>query len=86
MDKNLKKNFIQEVKTVAEFLILFVPKKNKKLRLYMDYRKLNAIIIKNKYLLSNIGKLQDHLTEAKWFIKLNLRRIYNLIKIKEDNE
>ena len=57
LDKNLKKDFIQKAKIIVEFLILFVPKKDKKLRLYVNYRKLNAIIVKNKYPLLNIGKL-----------------------------
>ena len=65
LDKNLKKNFIQKTKITAEFSILFVPKKDKKLRFYMNYRKLNVFMIKNKYLLLNIGEFQDHLIGAK---------------------
>ena len=65
LDKNLKKSFIREIKIIVEFLILFVPKKDEKLRLCVDYRKLNTIKIKNKYPLSNIRKLQDRLTEVK---------------------
>ena len=57
LDKNLKKNFIQKIKIITEFFILFVPKKDKKFRFYVDYRKLNVIIIKNKYLLLNIREL-----------------------------
>ena len=57
LDKNLKKDFIWKAKIVVEFSILFVPKKDEKLRLCVDYRKLNIIIIKNKYPLSNIEKL-----------------------------
>ena len=83
LDKNLKKNFIWKAKTIAEFLILFVPKKNGKLKLYVDYRKLNVIMIKDKYLLLNIKKLQNYLNGVKWFIKLDLRETYNLIKIKK---
>ena len=86
LDKNLKKSFIRKVKITAEFLILFILKKDEKLRLYINYRKLNAIMIKNKYPLSNIGKFQNHLIEVKWFTKLNLRGTYNLIKIKKDNK
>ena len=29
LDKNLKKNFIWEIKILVEFLILFIPKKNR---------------------------------------------------------
>ena len=65
LDKNLKKSFIRKVKIIIEFLILFILKKNEKLRLYINYRKLNAIIIKNKYPLLNIEKLQNYLTEIK---------------------
>ena len=65
LDKNLKKDFIWKVKIIVEFFILFIPKKNGKLKLYIDYRKLNIIIIKDKYPLSNIRKLQNYLTETK---------------------
>ena len=65
LDKNLKKDFIRKAKTTVEFLILFILKKDEKLRFYVDYRKLNTIIIKNKYSLLNIGELQNHLTEIK---------------------
>ena len=65
MDKNLKKSFIWEAKIIIEFLILFVPKKDEKFRLYVNYRRLNAITIKDKYPLPNIGKLQNYLIEVK---------------------
>ena len=43
-------------------------------------------MIKNKYLLPNIGKLQNHLIGVKWFTKLDLRKTYNLVRIKEGDE
>ena len=57
LDKNFKKNFIQKAKMTVEFFILFILKKDKKLRLYINYRKLNVIIVKDKYPLLNIRKL-----------------------------
>ena len=86
LDKNLKKDFIWRVKTAAKFLILFVPKKDEKLRFYVNYRKLNVITIKDKYSLPNIEKLQDYLIKTKWFTKLDLYETYNLVRIKERNE
>ena len=86
LDENLKKDFIRKTKIIIEFFILFVLKKDKKLRLYVNYRKLNIIIIKDKYLLPNIRKLQDCLVEAKWFTKLDLRGAYNLVRIREGDE
>ena len=65
LDKNLKKSFIREAKTITEFSILFILKKDEKLRLCVNYRKLNIITVKNKYLLLNIKKLQDHLINTK---------------------
>ena len=86
LDKNLKKGFIREAKTTVGFLILFVLKKDGKFRLCVNYRKLNTITIKDKYPLPNIGKFQDCLTGAKWFIKLDLREAYNLVRIKKNDE
>jgi hypothetical protein len=37
--------------------MLFVSKKNEKLRIYVDYRKFNDIIIKNRYTLPLIYKI-----------------------------
>ena len=55
--KNFIKKFIREFILPAEYPILFILKKNSGFRLYIDYRKLNDIIIKNKYLLFNIAEL-----------------------------
>jgi hypothetical protein len=54
---NIKKEFIRLSKLLARFLVIFIPKKNRKLRLYVDFRRLNKITIKNRYLLLNISKL-----------------------------
>jgi uncharacterized protein YutD len=57
-----------------------------KLRLYMDYRRLNEITIKNRYILPLILELYDRIRGAKWFTTLNLRGAYNLIRIKKNEE
>ncbi len=56
------------------------------MRLYINYRQLNNIIIKNYYTLSLISELHDYIYEAKWFITLNLRRAYNLIRMKKEEK
>lgn len=63
-----------------------MPKKDSKLRLCVNYQKLNNIIVKNYYLLPNILELQDKLLGAKFFTALNLRRAYNLVCIKKGKE
>jgi hypothetical protein len=51
---------------------LFMKKKDKSLRLCVDYRPLNAITIKNKYLLPRIDILFDQLAGAKVFSKVDV--------------
>jgi hypothetical protein len=60
---------------------LFVSKKDKDLRLCVDYRPLNAIAIKNKYPLPRIDILFDQLEGAQVFSKIDLRSDYHQIKI-----
>ena len=61
-------------------------KKDDKLRLYIDYRDLNAIIIKNRYSLFLIFETLNRLYESKIFIKLNLKNVYYKLRIKIDDE
>jgi hypothetical protein len=84
--ENLAKGFIRKSESPAGFPILFVPKKDGKLRLCVDYRKLNDITIKNRYPLPNISELQDRLSGAMFFTALDLRGAYNLIRMKKGEE
>ena len=67
-------------------LILFVSKKDGELRLCMNYKSLNAIIIKNHHLLPFITKMLNRLCEIKRFIKLDLKNAYHRIRIKKNDE
>jgi hypothetical protein len=60
---------------------LFVKKKDKSLRMCVDYRPLNAMTIKNKYPLPRIDILFDQMSMAKLFSKIDLRFGYHQIKI-----
>ena len=57
-------------------------KKDQSLRMCVDYRPLNAVIIKNKYSLPCIDILFDQLSKAKVFSKIDLRFGYHQIKIR----
>ena len=61
-------------------------KKNNKLRFYIDYRDLNAIIIKNRYFFSLIFETLNRLCDSKIFIKLNFKNVYYRLRIKIDNK
>ena len=45
--KNLKKGYIQPLQLLVGYLVLFIPKKNGKLRMCINYRQLNSIIKKD---------------------------------------
>jgi len=64
LKKNMQKEFIKESQSSAEYLILFISKLNESLKLYVDYRALNNIMIKNSYLLLLIAELQNRLQDA----------------------
>lgn len=63
-------------------LVLFVKKNNGTIRLCIDYRQLNMVTMKNKYLLPRIDDLFDQLQSAKVISKINLRSGYNQFRIK----
>ena len=57
LNKDLVRGFIRKSTSPAGYPILFVPKKDSLLRQCIDYRKLNDITIKNRYLLPNITEM-----------------------------
>jgi hypothetical protein len=86
IDEYMKKNFIIEFVSLTKVFILFVKKTNNKLRLCVNYKKLNEIIIKNRYSLSFINENLNKLFETKIFIKLNVRDVFHRIKIRKEDE
>jgi hypothetical protein len=86
LKENQKKGFIRPSVADASYPILFMPKLEGKLQLYVDYHRLNEIIVKNQYALPLISELYDRIRGAKWFITLDLQRAYNLIRMKEEEE
>ena len=86
LEENLKRGYIQPSTLLAGYPILFIPKKDRKLRLYVDYRQLNNQTVKNRYLLLLISRLRDQLASTKFFIRLDLPSAYNYIRIKEGDE
>ena len=63
--------------------VLFVKKKDCTLRLCVDYRQLNKMTVKNKYLLPRIDDLFDQLKGASVFSKIDLRSGYHHLRIKD---
>jgi hypothetical protein len=86
LKENLAKGFIQPSKSLAGAPILFVKKKDGSLRLCVDYRGLNKVTVRNRYLLPLIPELLDQLRTRCVFSKIDLRGVYNLVRIKPGDE
>jgi len=65
--------------------VLLVKKKDGSSRLYVDYRQLNKMTIKNKYPLPRIDDLIDQLHGSSLFSKIDLRSGYCQILVKADD-
>ena len=61
--------------------VLFVPKKDGKWHMCIDYRALNKITVKNKYLLPKVEELMDRLHGARYFTKIDLYSGYHQIRV-----
>ena len=86
IDKYLAKGWIRKSQSPAASPAMFVPKKPDKLRMVIDYRRLNAITIKNRYPLPNIEEMKNRLTGAQWFTKIDLRDAFHGIRMAEGEE
>jgi hypothetical protein len=78
----LDKGYIRPSSSPLGYPALFVKKKDRSLRLCIDYRPLNVVTVKNKYSLSRINILFDQLVGAKVFFKVDLYLSYHQIKIR----
>ena len=76
----LDKGFIKPSTSPWGAPVLFVKKKDKTLRLCIDYRQLNRVTIKNRYPLSRIDDLFDQLRGARVYSKIDLRTGYHQLR------
>ena len=64
---------------------MFVKKKDGSLRMCIDYRMLNSVTVKNKYLLPRIDDLFDQLQGDCMFSKIDLRSGYHQLRIRDED-
>lgn len=86
IDDNLAKGFIRPSRSSAASPVIFVKKKDGKLRLCVDYRSLNAITIKNRYPIPRVGDLLDRVEGCTIFTKIDLQHAFNLLRIRKGDE
>ena len=63
--------------------MLFSKKKDKTLRLCIDYRQLNRVTIKNRYPLQRIDELFDQLRGVRVYSKIDLHTEYHQLRVRE---
>jgi hypothetical protein len=86
LDAALAKEWIRRSISPTGAPVLFTPKKDGTLRLYIDYRGLNKITIKDRCPLPLISKTLDRLVGAAYYTKLDLKDTYYRIRIKAGDE
>ena len=80
--ENLKRGYIKYSKSKITPPVIFVAKKNGELKIYVDYKKINAATVKNKYPLPLITDMKTKFRDAKYFTILYLHDIFNYIRIR----
>ena len=65
--------------------VLLVKKKTGDWRLCVDYRKLNALTVKNKFPLPVIDELLDELVGAQWFTTLDMSSSFYQILVADED-
>lgn len=86
LEEELRNGKIRPTKSPGGAPVMFVKKADGSLRLVVDYRKLNAVTIKDKHPLPRQDDLMEKLQRAKIFTKFDLRWGYNNIRVKEGDE
>ena len=81
----LDRGFIKPSTSPWGASVLLAKKKDKTLRLCIDYRQLNRVTIKIRYPLPRIDDLFDQLREARVYSKIDLHTGYHQLRVRETN-
>ncbi|GJZ65605.1 putative reverse transcriptase domain-containing protein [Tanacetum coccineum] len=79
------KGFIRPSSSPWGAPVLFVKKNDGSFRMYIDYKELNKLTVKNRYPLPRIDDLFDQLQGSQFFSKIDLRSGYHHLRVHEDD-
>jgi len=86
LEENLKKKFITLSKASFASSILFVEKKDDSLRFCVNYRKLNALIKRDRYSIFLIDEVLVQIQDSKYLIRLDIIVAFNKLCISTESE
>ena len=86
LTEHIQKGYLVPSKSPMASPVFFIKKKDGKLQLVQDYRRLNKITIKNRYPLPLAADIINRLTKAQYFTKFDIRWGYHNICIHEGDE
>jgi hypothetical protein len=86
LEEALATGHIRQSKSPLGALVFFIKEKDGKLRFIQDYRALNVITQKNRYLLALINDLIHRLKDVHYFTKLDVHWGYNNVGIREGDK
>ncbi len=86
LEENLKKKFITFSKALFASSILFVKKKDDSLRFCMNYRKLNALIKRDRYSIFLIDEVLAWIQDSKYLTWLNIIVAFNKLRMSSESE
>nr|GEV86413.1 putative reverse transcriptase domain-containing protein [Tanacetum cinerariifolium] len=79
------KGFIRPSSSPWGATVLFFKKKDGSFRMCIDYRELNNLTVKNRYLLPRIDDLFDQLQGSSVYSKIDLRSGYHQLRVREED-
>ena len=82
----MKKRFIVFNHASFASSVLFIEKPNERLRFCVNYRKLNVIIKRNRYLISLIDEVLIKIQDCKYLTRLNIIIAFNKLRMHSNNE
>ena len=86
LEENLSKGFIRASFSPVASPVIFACKPEDGLRFCIDYRQLNAITIKNQYLLPLIKKTLERIYKIKIYSKIDIIAAFNCLRMQQGEE
>ena len=81
LEENLSKEFIRASSSAATSPILFACKPESGLRFCINYKQLNAMTIKNQYLLPLMKEILERICTAKIYSKIDIITAFNCLRM-----